>query len=544
MNCEEDAGWACVNEIGEYYEIVKRFENDKTIENDVSSPLGNGARRREIWEVKGTSKQDLIDAIEEGALIVRYIGHGSTNAWHNIGIHNDVDEQFGINDVKTLNVGNKLPLVISATCFTGHIKASPSFSEAWQKYRKAIGVFAADVISATYWNDRITQLIFHEIVSCQKRRVGEVLVDAMKRLYEKYGNLHAFSMRTFRMYRYLGDPDTILAKPEDCIPFDYQRAEAEEEDDGSWAIVVGSMGLLGSFSSEAEVRKALRIIQHYRMNEYCFVGRPDPSMEYYLVDGEAPAGSFAGEDCLRFNPAAIEVKNIRGRWAIADDSCIYIDFGNKEDEARTAFDIIKYYGFNHLCCVGRPDPTMIYFRKVGLVVSGVVLEKISGVKIPRVRITFVSEDGSVIEEVTTDNRGSYRTSLSEGRYVVTATHPDYEDYSTAPGFLVAVGEGSQTSNIFMKKLESEGVVQGVVYEKRSWVKIQGVKITFVSEDGSVIEEVTTDNRGSYRISLSKGRYVATATHPGYEDYSTAPGFLVAAGEGYQTFNIFMKKLER
>ena len=213
MNYEEDAGWACVNEIDEYYEIVKRFENDKTIENDVSSPLGNGAQRREIWEVKGTSKQDLIDAIEEGALIVRYHGHGSPNAWHNIGIHNDIDELFGINDIKTLNVGNKLPLVISASCLTGHIKASPSFSEAWQKYRKAIGVFAADVSSSTYWNDRITQLIFHEIISCQKHRVGEVLVDAMKRLHEKYGNVNAVFMRTFRMYRYLGDPDTILAYP-------------------------------------------------------------------------------------------------------------------------------------------------------------------------------------------------------------------------------------------------------------------------------------------------------------------------------------------
>jgi hypothetical protein len=83
------------------------------------------------------------------------------------------------------------------------------------------------------------------------------------------------------------------------------------------------------------------------------------------------------------------------------------------------------------------------------VVRGEVIDERSGVKIPRVRITFVSEDGSVIEEVTTDNCGSYRTSLSEGRYVATATHPDYEDYSTAPGFLVAVGEGSQACNIYL-----------------------------------------------------------------------------------------------
>lgn len=84
--------------------------------------------------------------------------------------------------------------------------------------------------------------------------------------------------------------------------------------------------------------------------------------------------------------------------------------------------------------------------------KGLVLEKVSGRKIPGVRITFVSEDGSTTRGVTTGDRGFYRISLGEGRYWVTATHRDYEDYSSFPGlFVVIAGGGYQTANIALKQ---------------------------------------------------------------------------------------------
>ena len=64
--------------------------------------------------------------------------------------------------------------------------------------------------------------------------------------------------------------------------------------------------------------------------------------------------------------------------------------------------------------------------------------------------------------------------------------------------------------------------------------IAGVEITFVSEDGSSTHTVTTNNAGHYKINLIPQRYVVTATHPDYHDYSSAPGFSVVTGEGYQT----------
>lgn len=149
---------------------------------------------------------------------------------------------------------------------------------------------------------------------------------------------------------------------EDCIPFDYQQAQVKKVD-GRWKIVVGNMWLLDFGGNESEARQALRIIQHYHMNRQCFVGRPDPSMEYYLVDGAAPAGSLAGEDCVAFNPTAIEVKKIDGNWKIVEGTHWILDFGSSEAEARAAFEIIKKYGFRFICFVGRPDPSLTYFRR-------------------------------------------------------------------------------------------------------------------------------------------------------------------------------------
>jgi len=71
--------------------------------------------------------------------------------------------------------------------------------------------------------------------------------------------------------------------------------------------------------------------------------------------------------------------------------------------------------------------------------------------------------------------------------------------------------------------------------------IPGVQISFVSEDGSITRSVVTDRGGRYRIDLARGRYIVSASHAGYENYSTVPGFFVVTGSGYQTGNIFLKK---
>lgn len=157
-------------------------------------------------------------------------------------------------------------------------------------------------------------------------------------------------------------PKKILPPKEDCISFDFRKATVKKIN-GHWKIVVGRMWLKDFDNSEKEARQAMRIIKHYRMNKQCFVGRPDPSMEYYLVKNKAPTGPLKGEDCAGFSPANIDVKKIKGRWKIVEGSHWIMDFGDKESEGRPALRIIKKYGFRYSCFVGRPHASFKYLRK-------------------------------------------------------------------------------------------------------------------------------------------------------------------------------------
>lgn len=148
----------------------------------------------------------------------------------------------------------------------------------------------------------------------------------------------------------------------DCIPFDQARAQVVEAR-GRWKIAVGQMWLLDFGSSKGEAEQALKIIKHYGMNSQCFVGRPHPSMEFYLVNGQAPEDPMPGEDSIGFNPPNLEVQRVRGRWKIVEENHWLMDFDQHDDEARQALSYILRYGFRYICFVGRPHPSMTYFRK-------------------------------------------------------------------------------------------------------------------------------------------------------------------------------------
>ena len=201
---EDDSGWACKDAIGDFFEIEMEFENDD------SKPRA----QRELWGALDSTKPSFIDTINNGALILQYFGHGLPHSWDNIG-SSAANENFTNNDLRSsITLTDKLPLVISATCLTGQIQNEPALSELWQRELKAIGIFAADQVSSTWWNERIVPRIYHQIVTLRRRIVGDILLRAMKNLKDDYGSrLGEFEKHTIKMYRYLGDPDTALDIP-------------------------------------------------------------------------------------------------------------------------------------------------------------------------------------------------------------------------------------------------------------------------------------------------------------------------------------------
>jgi hypothetical protein len=158
----------------------------------------------------------------------------------------------------------------------------------------------------------------------------------------------------------------MVAQPsvgkEDCISFNPATTTVQQIK-GSWKVVDGSNWLFDFGANKGDADRSLAVIQHYRMNQVCFVGRPNPPFQYMLASGASPAGPFAGEDCVSFNPATTTVQQIQGSWKVVDGSHWMFDFGANQAEADQTLAIIKKYGFTRSCFVGRPGPKFSYLRK-------------------------------------------------------------------------------------------------------------------------------------------------------------------------------------
>ncbi len=148
---------------------------------------------------------------------------------------------------------------------------------------------------------------------------------------------------------------------EDCISLNPKKVSVKKIN-GRWKVVDGSHWIYDFNSNRSEAYKTLHIIKYYGITSTCFVGRPNPSFTYSLVNGKSPRGSMKGEDCVSFNPNNIKVVYKRGKYIIVDGNHAMFAFDSKK-EANQSVAIIKKYGFTKSCFVGRPNPSMEYLRK-------------------------------------------------------------------------------------------------------------------------------------------------------------------------------------
>lgn len=149
---------------------------------------------------------------------------------------------------------------------------------------------------------------------------------------------------------------------DDCISFNPANVTVEQKN-GRWKLVQGSMWMLDAGPNKSEMDRAKTTVQHYGFDKQCFVGRPDASLEYWLVGAQAPSGALAGEDCTNINPNNLSIRSSSGRHTVLSNGNHAAFSAPSAAEAQTIIDVVKYYGFTKSCFVGRPGPSMRYLRK-------------------------------------------------------------------------------------------------------------------------------------------------------------------------------------
>jgi hypothetical protein len=169
--------------------------------------------------------------------------------------------------------------------------------------------------------------------------------------------------RTNKKYRSNSVSLGQAALKEDCIAFNPNNT-AVQQVNGSWKIVENGNHWMFDFGSDREkAEQSLRTIKRYGMNKSCFVGRPQPSFKYMLVNNASPSGAMRGEDCIAFNPATTTVSKINNRWKIVDGNHWMFDFEGNQAEAEQSLAVIQKYGFRQSCYVGRPNAKFSYLRR-------------------------------------------------------------------------------------------------------------------------------------------------------------------------------------
>lgn len=73
-----------------------------------------------------------------------------------------------------------------------------------------------------------------------------------------------------------------------------------------------------------------------------------------------------GEDCIRFDPSAVRVQQMDGRWKLIDGDHWLFDFGPDQAAAHQALAVIRHYRMERACFIGPLEqPAFSYFLAKG-----------------------------------------------------------------------------------------------------------------------------------------------------------------------------------
>ncbi len=140
---------------------------------------------------------DIRREIDKGAVIVNYYGHGGGLQW---------DLVFTNDDIYELNNGDRLPFVISVTCYTAHFDNQEIFGEIFNSIPGKGSIAFWGSSGVTFWptTANINQDLFYSIFKNKNYVVGKAINVAKSS--QNYGTMTA-------LLTLLGDPAIELAIP-------------------------------------------------------------------------------------------------------------------------------------------------------------------------------------------------------------------------------------------------------------------------------------------------------------------------------------------
>ncbi len=198
--------------------VPKSFEVKKIYIADYPTTFASGGRR------KVEARQEIINQVNNGTLLINYTGHGNPGVWAHESILtlDDVKNQFTNND--------KLTFIVAATCDWGRFDEAGSQSSAEEVMINpnggAIGVLSASrtVYSSNNFNTNVEfyKNIFPTNPFQKTLRLGDAMLNTKNALIGDTDNK--------RKYHLLGDPTLRLAIPQRVMIIDSINNKSVSQD--------------------------------------------------------------------------------------------------------------------------------------------------------------------------------------------------------------------------------------------------------------------------------------------------------------------------
>jgi len=172
---------------------------------DIATQMASSLALRKIYlEELGTSttRAAILDAFDQGAFLMSYLGHGGVHVWASENI-------FNRSQVGSLGLQSQQPLLLTLNCLNGyfHIPNVNSLSEELLKAegKGAIAAFSPSGLSLNSAAHLYHQALVRELFSGSHPRLGDAIVSAQA----AYADTGAFP-ELLRIYHLLGDPALTL----------------------------------------------------------------------------------------------------------------------------------------------------------------------------------------------------------------------------------------------------------------------------------------------------------------------------------------------
>lgn len=176
----------------------------------------------------------VIDRINEGSLVLNYIGHGTTAGLDDVYWKDKRYPILEAKDVAKLDTGGRSPFLIIIACLTGNYDAMgrESISELIMKKENGpVGIISASVVSQPTFNGILSKELATAIFKNKTERIGSAfsaaqigivkgekdedrkLLDRFTATLTKPEEIQRHMMEAVFMYNLIGDPATKIAYP-------------------------------------------------------------------------------------------------------------------------------------------------------------------------------------------------------------------------------------------------------------------------------------------------------------------------------------------